>query len=155
MVKEQLIESQTDSRWWSLEVDSDQFLACLVHSEQYVGRMDGMGQGWVKMVIIGRRQSKSIFGANNITWGASVSERSLINRKMLYIILRKCSNKTRLTYKIMDQPTDPSRPIWPSFIYITVRSGQKRAVRSKGGRRVQRERQHQQQPGSTKFHIYI
>ena len=27
----------------------------LVHSELYVGRTDGMGLGWVGMVIIGRR----------------------------------------------------------------------------------------------------
>ena len=42
------------------EVDSDQIQACLVHSEQCVGRTDG----WDGMVIIGRRQSKSTFGVN-------------------------------------------------------------------------------------------
>ena len=54
-------------------------------------------------------------------------------------------------------PADRTRSIWHYFIYITATSGQKRAVRSKGGRRVQRERQHQQQPGCTQLltHIHI
>ena len=41
----------------SLRVNSDQFKACLVHSELFVRRTDGI-------VIIGHMSSKSTFGAN-------------------------------------------------------------------------------------------